>query len=102
MDWKKIVNWASSSVALIILCLMIGGFAWPISNHLVAYFWWSIGGFVGLWEIGLKIFTGKTLTQHIRSSEKLNPASYWLTTVTWLVFGFILFVHFTKPTWMVF
>ncbi len=93
---KKVFNALTSAVALIVICLAVGASAWPMSNHLVSYFWWSIGAFVGVWEIGLKVFTGKTLTTHVRDNEKLYPWSFWIMNIMWLYFAFTLFGHFIK------
>lgn len=100
MNWKTIFNWLTSAVALIILAVLIGVISWPMiweGHHLVSYFWWSIGAFVGLWEIGLKVFTGKTLTTHVRDSRKYAPLSYWVMNLVWLYFAVTLMLHFLKP-----
>ena len=87
----------TSATALIILAVSIGVISWPMANHLVSYFWWSVGALVGVWEIGLKVFTGKTLTTHVRQSRRSQPISYWLMNFVWLYFGVTLFLHFIKP-----
>lgn len=94
---KKVFNWLTSAVALIVLAIVIGVVSWPMADHLVSYFWWSVGAFIGAWEIGLKIFTGKTLTTHVRDSRKYAPVAYWLMNSVWLYFAFTLFFHFLKP-----
>ena len=89
-------DWLTSAVALIILAVLIGIISWPMADHLVSYFWWSVGAFIGLWEIGLKIFTGKTLTSHVRASRHMK-FSYWAMNFVWLYFAVTLFFHFIKP-----
>lgn len=100
--FKKILNVLSSAPALIVLAILIGVISWPMADHLVSYFWWSVGLFIGAWEIGLKVFTGKTLTSHVRASRSTNSLSYWFMNAVWLYFAFTLFIHFIKPIWMSF
>jgi hypothetical protein len=98
---NKVIKALVSGPSLIIQAVLIGAVSWPMANHNIAYFWWSIGAFVGLWELVNKFFLSpkrQTISNDIRdesvAKEWWRRGLFWVMITLWLVFAVTLAAHF--------
>ncbi len=96
---KKIFEFATSAVALIIMAVIIIALGWGMQDNYISYFWIIVLVGVLIGELVNKLWSPdkRTVSSNIRTEVKKGGWRIWAMLAAWLVFSIQLFLHFIKP-----